>query len=120
MWTDYKDFLVNTGLAFLQAGVSIYIKTQAQVYIWGRMLNFLKTDRQKNTLALFATVFFAAGYLWQSQTDNIYFQYFWQFLNWFSPAILFYVLVGFRLFSRMDTFQDRKFAKDKIEKDRKK
>lgn len=115
----YRDFLLVTGLSFLNAGVSIYIKTQAQVYIWGRMLGYLNTDRSRNSLALMVTLLFTAGHMYSEQTDNLIFHFIWDFLNWFSMAILIYVLLGFRLFSRVDTLLDVKFAKDKPEKKRK-
>ena len=40
----------------------------------------------------------------------------WIFFDWFSKAILIYVLVGFDLFTRMLSLKDIKFAKDKKER----
>lgn len=116
MWEEYKDFLLVTGLGFLQAGVSVYIKTQAQVYIWGRMLGLAKTDRQKNLIALLSIAVFTMGHMYTIDVYSVWFYYVWLFLDIFSIGILWYVLFGFRLFARMDTLQDIKIAKDKSEK----
>ena len=113
---EYKDFLSVTGLSFIQAGISIYIKTQAQVYIWGRMLEVLKTNRSRNLLALLTTILFSTCYLYSMNTDNRIFYFLWEFLNWFSMAIIIYVLLGFRLYSRIDSLLDKKVGKDKKEK----
>lgn len=115
-WNGYKDFLIVTGLSFLNAGVGIYIKVQAQVYIWGRMLGYANTDRSRNSVALLSTVLFTIGYMISLKTHYTIFLYVWNFMNWFSMAILIYVLLGFRLFARVDSFLDVKFAKDKPEK----
>ncbi len=106
-----KDFLIITGLSFLQAGVSIYIKTQAQVYIWGRMLDILKSNKSRNLLALVSTIIFTAGHIYSKETESQIFYYTWEFLNWFSMGILIYVLVGFNLFTRVGKLQDIKIAK---------
>lgn len=113
MLEEYRDFLLMTGFFFLQAGISIYIKTQAQVYIWGRMLKILNTNRSRNTLALLTTVFFTVCYIYSINTENRIFYFIWEFLNWFSMAIIIYVLLGFRLYSRIDSLLDKKVGKDK-------
>jgi len=115
-WLEYKDFLIITGLSFLQAGTLIYIKVQAQVYIWGRMLDILKDNRSRNTVALLSTILFTVFYQYSLTTKNPTFIFMWDFLNWFSMAIIIYVLLGFRLFTRVDSILDIKFGKDKKEK----
>ena len=63
-WDALKDFVVTAGLSLLQAGDSIFIKTLAQVYIWGRMLKKVETDPRRNLIALLSTIVFTAGYLY--------------------------------------------------------
>jgi hypothetical protein len=113
MWSEYKDILSITGFSFLQAAISIYIKTQAQVYIFGRMLEILNTNRQRNTLALLMTILFTLGYQYSLITNNSVYLFIWNFFNWFSMAILIYVLIGFDLFSMMGSIKKIKIAKYK-------
>lgn len=113
MLEEFKDFLVITGLSILQTGLSVYIKTQAQVYIWGRMLEVIKNNRSKNLTALISTIIFTVGYIYKKGVNIQWLNSLWTFFDIFSVGILWYVLFGFKLFSRMDTLQDKKIAKDK-------
>lgn len=108
----FKEFLEGTALLFLQAGLSIYIKTQAFVYISGRMLEILNKNRARNLFALIMTLLFTAGHMYYIKFDNQTFAFVWEFLDWFSMAILFYVLIGFKLFNRIDNVLDKNIGKD--------
>ena len=110
---EYKDFLFLLGLHFLISGVYIYIPTQAIVYIFGRMLEIFNSNRSRNIIALIVTILFSIGYLYYKKEYQTAYEYIWAFFHWFSISILLYVLLGFRLFSRIDTLLDKKLAKGK-------
>ena len=113
MIPDYKEFLSTTGFSFLTAAVFIFIKAQAQVYIWGRMLEISKSNRTRNLIALISIAVFTAGYQYSLITENTVYLIIWEFLNWFSMAILIYVLIGFDLFQIMESLKKIKIAKYK-------
>lgn len=119
MGPEYKDFLFTTGLSFLNVGVFIFIKVQAQVYIWGRMLEVAKDDethKPRNIVALVSTIIFTAGYQYSLITENKVFLLIWSFFHWFSIATLWYVLIGFDLFSIIGSLKAIKL--NKIKKDK--
>ena len=116
---EYKEYLFLLGLNFLISGVYIYIPTQAIVYVFGRMLKIAEKDEQRNFIALLSTIIFSIGYIFMRKEFPTIKEYVWEFFHWFSLGIMWYVLLGFKLFSRVDSFMDVKFAKDKPEKKRK-
>lgn len=93
--------------------VLIFIPTLAVVYIFGRMLGFLKSYRTKNTLALiinFITAYMYVNLVYEFDGD-------WQWMAWNvfykgCIGILWYVLIGFHLFDRIDNLLDHKLYKD--------
>lgn len=110
---EYREYLFLLGLNFLISGVYIYMPTQAIVYVMGRMLAITNSDRSRNLVALISTVLFSIGYvLMKKEFPNTY-EYVWEFFHWFSMGILLYVILGFRLYSRIDSLLDKKLAKDK-------
>lgn len=116
MWIEYKDIILNTGELFLNVGVFVFIKVQAQVYIWGRMLDVAKSDRQRNIVALISIIIFTAGYQYSLITDSRIFLLIWDFLHWSSICSLLYVLIGFDLFIIMGKLKTIKIDKYKKEK----
>ena len=112
-WTEYKDFLFLLGLHFIISGAYIYIPTQAMVYIFGRMLGIFNSDRSRNSIALITTTLFSMGYLYLKKELSTPYEYIWAFFHWFSIGILWYVLLGFKLASRIDSLLDKKLAKGK-------
>jgi len=110
---EYKDYIFLLGLNFLISVVYIYIPTQAIVYIFGRMLDITRTDRSRNLVALISTGLFSLGYVYMKKEFPTIPEYVWEFFHWFSMGVLLYVLIGFRLFSRVDTFLDKKVSKDR-------
>ena len=111
--TEYKDYLFLLGLHFLISGVYIYIPTQAIVYIFGRMLEISNSNRSRNIIALITTIVFSVGYLYLKKEHQTPYEYIWAFFHWFSISVLLYVLLGFKLFSRIDSLLDKKIGKDK-------
>lgn len=90
-------------------GFFIFIIALSIVYLFGRMLGFLKTYRQKNTLAVLVMII--ADY-WILTLFDIRVDFLFDFIIYLSFAILWYVLLGFTLYSRADKFLDKKIAED--------
>ena len=111
--TEYKDYLFLLGLHLIISGAYIYIPTQAIVYIFGRMLGIFNSDRSRNIIALITTILFSIGYLYLKKEHQTLYEYVWAFFHWFSISILWYVLLGFKLASRIDSLLDKKLGKDK-------
>lgn len=110
---EYKQFLSGVILNLLKSGMYIYIPTQAFVYLAGRMLGILSAYWTRNLLAFILITIFSYGYV----SMNIDYlgtkELIWICSQWVSMGILWYVLLGFRLFGRVDNLLDDKFAKDK-------
>ena len=94
----------------LISDVVIFIITMAIVYCVGRMLLLTKSDKIKNSIALVSIL--ACNYYTQLQTINQ--ESIINMVVHSSIGILLYVLLGFRLFDRVDSFLDKHFGKDKI------
>jgi len=109
---EYREYLILLGLHFMISGVYIYMPTQAIVYIFGRMLGLANKDRARNSIALVSTILFSAAYIYMNKEFDSKAGYIWEFVHWFSLGILWYVLIGFRLFSRVDNLLDKKVGKD--------
>ncbi len=109
-----KDVLVSLGIYDpIVIGLNIFIPTMAMVYLFGRMLNLAKTNEVKNGIAAFTGFVSTALYLTMKEVPL--FIQIWN-IYWIGcVVILLYVLVGFTLFSRIDTLFD-KIAADKPEK----
>jgi hypothetical protein len=85
---QFKEFLIITGLSFLQAGVSVYVKTQAFVYISGRMLEILNKNRSRNILALVLTAIFTAGHMYSLSGGGAVYLQMWEYLDILKSYIL--------------------------------
>lgn len=83
------------------------------VYIPGRMLGIVESYRTKNTIALVTILLFSVFYVYAFQEHDTIEQYVYIFFIYFSISIIIYVVIGMRLFDRIDTFMDKKFAEDK-------
>jgi len=112
-FAEYKGYLFLLGLHFIISGAYIYIPTQAIVYIFGRMLGIFNSDRSRNIIALITTTLFSIGYLYLKKELSTPYEYVWAFFHWFSISILLYVLLGFKLVSRIDSLLDKKIGKGK-------
>lgn len=95
------------------AGLNVFIPTMAMVYLFGRMLEISKENRIRNLIA-FVTIFTSSTLITVFK-DNKLFWTIWNIYFLGCIGILFYVLVGFTLYSRVDAFFD-KFAADRRER----
>ena len=117
---EYKEFLSTVILDFLYSGFWIYIPTQAIVYISGKMLGILMADWTRNLLALVATIGFTYLYIMMNVTFTSTLELVSAMVHWASMGIIFYVLLGFKLYGRIDNLLDKKIADDEKTKRRKK
>lgn len=117
VWKFITDVFLKTIVPYLQHFIPLllidvltFLITMAVVYAIGRMLMVTKSDRIKNTIALLCIL---ALNWWiclyniqtvETITDMVIHS---------SIGILLYVLLGFKLFDRVDTWLDTHFAKDK-------
>jgi hypothetical protein len=115
---EYKELLLNFLIKFIKVGFYIYIPVQAIVYIFGRMLGIFNGYRTRNTLALLSAIGISYFYIYYNNPNTPIFNIVYEWMQNFSITILYYVLLGFRLASRMDSFLDHKFAEDE-EKEKK-
>jgi hypothetical protein len=105
--------ILSEGLA---RGVVIFIIAMGAVYLFGRMVGLVKTDKQKNTVAI--TTMLPATYLVMSyyQPELILLdspiKFIYTFLIYLCFSILLYVLIGFKLYKRVDNLLDKKVAED--------
>lgn len=98
-----KQFIPN-----LINDVLIFIITMAFVYSIGRLFMLTNSDRIKNSLAFFAML--GCNYfLYQPITVKAVVPV----VIHMSICVLLYVLIGFKLYDRVDSFLDTHFGKDK-------
>jgi hypothetical protein len=85
------------------------------VYTLGRSFKILNTDNTKNGAAYIVMII--SSYLFATRLNFIYSKEIFIFnIIILSLSVLAYVLIGFTLYSRVDSFFDNKFAKDKPRK----
>ncbi len=79
------------------------------------MLGILKTNLQKNILALISVISLNASYSYyfSSVFAKGIIWYAWEVGFYSSLCVLAYVLLGFKLYDRADDFLDKKIGKDK-------
>ena len=92
----------------------IFIITMAFVYSIGRMFLLTTSYRIKNSLA-FITMLGCNYFLYRPSTIETAIPV----IVHMSICVLLYVLIGFKLYDRVDSFLDKHFGKDRISKRRK-
>lgn len=108
-----KPFIL-IGLQYLFFGLLAFVGSLAVVYITGRMLEFVNSNRGRNTIAIISS--YPLSYyivsLFETQV-TIHSVLFWFATTyvWFLSCV-FFVLIGWKLFKRFDHFLDSRFAQD--------
>lgn len=101
--------------------VIIIFSTLGIVYMAGRLLFPKMKDRSKNITAFFSLIIISGlvvlvkdypGLIDGMQTRSDALNYLVDTLIYAGVGAVFYVVVGWRFYSRMDSLQDRKFGKD--------
>lgn len=84
------------------------------VYIFGRMLAILNSDRARNALAIltaFPTSWWLA-HIYDLNKVHSDEEFWWRVVIHALVACVLFVLIGWRLFDRVDNFFDKRFAED--------
>ena len=120
---DTFTFQLPAGVGDIVLRVAIIIfAALGIVYLFGRLLPNKLKDKGKNILAVFALFFVSIGTtLAYNPTilDNLsilqysdMFSFLWEVFLYFAISCVFYVTVGWRFYSRMDSLLDKKIGKD--------
>jgi len=117
---EYKQFISQVILDILYSGFWIYIPTQAIVYLSGRMMGILNANWTRNLLALVSTLGLSFGYIKMNLVYTGTLELTWLMIHWASMGVMWYTLVGFTLYKRIDHLLDKRIADDEEPKRRKK
>lgn len=113
---DYSQEFLQVFFELLTKGFYVFLPMLASVYIMGRMLGFINSNRGRNFVALI--IMFPSSWL----VANLFYEYYTiitmlgDIVFFGSVSILLYVLVGFKLFPRIDNLLDKKIGSDEEEK----
>ena len=115
---EFKDIftpiLSEITQALVQASI-VFICALAVVYVVGRMFDLVHTDRLKNFIALLLIVGLNYAYSNLFYTiDDLSYKIWDVFVNSCLSTVL-YVLIGFKIYDRVDNLLDKKIAPDKQE-----
>ena len=97
--------------------VSVFAVGLSAVYVVGRELDILRSNRSRNAFCL--VIMLIVGFIetWLFWNNTVVMMV-WESLLVMLLANIPYVLYGFKLYDRMDNWQDRKFANDEIKKNK--
>jgi len=115
---DTLEFIVQYAPMLLDViirGVLIAMASLGIVYILGRMLGILKTYTTKNAVALMAMIGLSywSILIYDCGVKDNPTEMFWKITLYVTVAAIFYVLVGFDLYDRFNTWSDTKFGHPK-------
>lgn len=112
--------LSSNNLELFLIAFTIFIPVLATVYLFGKMLGIARTPRIKNTIAFISVILFSMynDFLNNGLNTINILNRVWNLIIVISFVIILYVLIGFRLFSRVDSFLDNKLGNDKIDEDK--
>lgn len=111
---EYKDQILIL-ISFITLPFLVFISSLGSVYLFGRMLNIVKKATHKNIVALVSMVACYVFYFYYFDVNLTLIQKFWSALIYCSISIVLYVLIGFKLYDRVDNLFD-KVAEDKKKK----
>lgn len=95
------------------------------VYMSGRLLFTKLQDKGKNNIAFFSLIFFAflVNFVYsypslavEGVSKLIWIKYLSDSLLYTTVSAVFYVVLGWRFYSRVDSYLDKKFGKDNKKK----
>jgi len=113
--------LIKDYIPYMVRMLIIIFSTLGVVYMFGRLLFPSLKDKSKNRIAFFALLFFSflvtlfKDYnimLWDVSNRYTVANYFLDSIIYFSLGAVFYVTIGWRWYSRVDDFLDKRFGKD--------
>ena len=115
MWQElFADYIPMVTRGIARSGV-IFMVTLGIVYMLGRMLEIIQSDRGRNAVAIFLSfsLSFWSVYAFDFKSINSLHELAWLVLSYASGAVILFVLIGWRLFPRVNSFLDSRFAPDK-------
>jgi len=113
---DYQGTVMQF-LSFLYLPLLAFLVSMGVVYLFGRMLDLVRTSRTKNLLAFMAMVGVYVFYFSCIESDLPLVQSLWFSTIYASTSVILYVLVGFKLYDRVDNFLDKHLGHDKANRD---
>jgi len=108
---SYAPFIIDVALR----GAFIAFLTLGFVYIVGRMLCILHNNTAKNVVALIAMIGVAywSTLIYDKGLVSGKLEVYWRVLIYVCAASVFYVLVGFSLYDRVNAWANAKFGEPK-------
>lgn len=114
------DAIIQFALPALARLTLVVFSTLGVVYMAGRLLFPKMKDRSKNVLAFFCLIMFAFFYtlvfdfpkIIESNFTIFVWQYYAYSVAYATVGAVFYIIVGWRFYSRMDSLLDHKMGKD--------
>jgi len=116
------DYLIVPYITQIARAFLIPFSALGVVYAFGRMLDIARTDRSRNIIAIIVIVImtFLTGNFDGSIQNMLSFNYIIGSFEYVSISIIIYVLLCWKLYSRIDSLLDKKVGEDKKEEDERK
>jgi hypothetical protein len=92
--------------------LTVFLMSLGTVYIFGRLLEIVKYWRTKNIIALISSGTYSYFFV-KTFREFINEQFIFVVTLYSLSSVILYVLVGFRLYDRVDKLLDKKIGKDK-------
>jgi len=112
---EYKDQILIL-ISYITLPFLVFICSLANVYMLGRMLNIVKKDVHKNYVAVITIISCYIFYFYYFFSEISLIQKFWTAFLYSSISIILYVLIGFKLYDRVDNLLDKISPDTKIKK----
>ena len=112
---DYKEQILII-ISYITLPFLVFICSLANVYLFGRMLNIIKKDVHKNFVAVITIISCYIFYFYYFSPEISLIQKFWTAFLYGSISIILYVLIGFKLYDRVDHLLDKVSSDKKIKK----
>jgi len=120
-YSFFAEYIPLLSYAFIRSFV-IFIIALGIVYILGRMLEIVNSDRGRNAVAII--VIFVCSYwsilIYDMDIVINELEIYWRTLTYATGSCILFVLIGWKLFDRIDNLLDKKIAPDENETNNKK
>ena len=95
-------------------GLVLFAIALGVVYIFGRMLELVMTNRARNALALFTIVItsYYSTLIYDGEILIHEWEIWWRSLVYTSLGCIFFVIFGWDFYDRANAWLDKKFARD--------
>jgi len=103
---EFKSEILNA-ISFSTLPFLAFMVSMGVVYLFGRMLNVVKSDRGKNFIAFLSLVAVHCYYFYFIDPSKDVPGKVWMLVIYTSLSILFYVLIGFRMYDRIEQMLDK-------------